>query len=296
MTSDATTAGPHDEALSRARALVLDAFARARQAGKANWTVMTTAVLKNRLLDLTDRDFSESQFGARDMVAFVRAMPDLLDLTPTEDGPAIVELRDPALVDGLPPLPTGSGEQAQGVRGRERLRPDLWRAAMDWGGERSYVLDGGRVRVKAEGDERLPVFEPVTEADFLAWKEAFVQRELETADPSSAELLQTWRSMAGPSRILGKKLQDRWMSHLRHQVAARVDSWFSQHGEASPDDLFVGPLTGPSGVRESGTFDEPAGEDRRLKEFVLRCVHAMTAAELRALSIPAAAASRVWHS
>ena len=41
-------------AKSQGEALIRDAFDRARQAGKLEWHRMTTAVLKNRILQSTD--------------------------------------------------------------------------------------------------------------------------------------------------------------------------------------------------------------------------------------------------
>ncbi len=46
------------------RALILAAFKQARAKGKPDWEVMTTAVLKNRILQLTGLSFNPNDYGA----------------------------------------------------------------------------------------------------------------------------------------------------------------------------------------------------------------------------------------
>lgn len=62
--TDVDPPGQAPGSLDDARELVLRAFAWARASGRENWRVMTVALLKNRLLDLTEKKFDESRWGA----------------------------------------------------------------------------------------------------------------------------------------------------------------------------------------------------------------------------------------
>lgn len=285
------------DAAGRARALVLDAFAVARRTGKAGWDTMTTAVLKNRLLDLTNRMFSEGDYGARDMAAFAKSMPDLIELIPGVGiGPALVRLVDPDSVDrAAPPPPTAGSEGRPRSAARVRVRRDLWRAALDWNAVGQLVLDAGSIRPRAEGDDpALPVFTPVPESLFESWKQEFVDASLPAAQGAEAGALLAWARQPAPARTLGRSLQDRWMDALRTHVLDYLRGWFLQQGVVPPADLAY------DEPEASGIQTEPddrrqglAAPTRRLKDFVLRCVHEMTEDELSALPIPAGVAARI---
>ena len=62
------------------RELVLQAFADAKAKGKPNWQTMDLSVLKNRILQRTDRRFRENDYGAQTMADLVAQLPDLLAL------------------------------------------------------------------------------------------------------------------------------------------------------------------------------------------------------------------------
>ena len=73
MTEDTT---PRKRDLEEARQLVVRAFAMAKASGREDWRQMTGAVLKNRLLDITDRAFDESDWGAASMRGLVEQLDD----------------------------------------------------------------------------------------------------------------------------------------------------------------------------------------------------------------------------
>ncbi len=293
---------PAPDAPDRARALVLDAFAVARRSGKAGWDTMTTAVLKNRLLDLTGRTFAEGDYGARDMAAFAKDMPDLVELVPPAgSGPPLVRLVEQESVDRAVPVPPERAEGPPRAGGRVRVRPDLWRAALDWHAAGRLVLDDGRVRPRAEGDDPgLPSFEPVAETDFEQWKRDFVDAVLPDVQGPQAEALLAWAARPAPANTLGRALQDRWMDTLRANVLEHLRGWFDGQGLQAPADLVY---EEPAAARPEADAGGGGGDDarpanvaapsRRLKDFVLRCVHEMTEDELRALPIPAGVASRI---
>jgi hypothetical protein len=292
---------PTSDAPDRARALVLDAFAAARRSGKASWDTMTTAVLKNRLLDLTGRTFAEADYGARDMAAFAKGMPDLVELVPPAgSGPPLVRLVERESVDRAVPVPPGRAEGSPRPGGRVRVRPDLWRAALDWHAAGRLVLDDGRVRPRADGDDpALPSFEPVAETVFEHWKRDFVDAVLPDVQGPQADALLAWAGRPAPANTLGRALQDRWMDTLRAKVLEHLRGWFDGQGLQAPADLVYDE---PAAARPAADATGGPGDDagpgtvapsRRLKDFVLRCVHEMTEDELRALPIPAGVASRV---
>ena len=78
-----------------ARELVERAFDAARDKGKPEWHRMHLAVLKNRLLLLSDREFDETQHGASNFRQFVADLNDLLRLD-LDTTPPMVELREPS--------------------------------------------------------------------------------------------------------------------------------------------------------------------------------------------------------
>ena len=57
--------------MQEAQQLIVSAYERARSSGKLDWNKMTMAVLKNRLLDLTQGAFDETTYGATSFTDFV---------------------------------------------------------------------------------------------------------------------------------------------------------------------------------------------------------------------------------
>lgn len=110
-------------------ALIIRAFERARASGKPEWFRMTTAVMKNRLLELTGNEFSEQAYGVSNIREFLALAPDTVRLT-YSGGQLFVEL-----LEGSRPA-AGPPEDRQ-----SRIRPDLWLAVMDYSSGRRYVWD-----------------------------------------------------------------------------------------------------------------------------------------------------------
>ena len=113
--------------------LIQQAFERAKVSGKPDWHRMTTAVLKNRLLDLTGNTFNEAKYCADTFTAFVLRYSDIVHLDRSKF-PPIVQLRD-AELDTLAP---GYVETASN---RVRVRSDLWQAVLDYSSGTRYVWD-----------------------------------------------------------------------------------------------------------------------------------------------------------
>ena len=64
------------------RELVIQAFSDAKTRGKPDWRTMALSVLKNRLLQHTNRGFREADYGVTTLRQLVELLPDLLVLEP----------------------------------------------------------------------------------------------------------------------------------------------------------------------------------------------------------------------
>ena len=60
------------------RGLIAQAFADAKAKGKSRWQTMDLSVLKNRILQRTDRQFHEADYGAQSMLELVQRFPEFL--------------------------------------------------------------------------------------------------------------------------------------------------------------------------------------------------------------------------
>ena len=66
---------PISDTDSRARHLIMQAFEVARRSGRPDWHTMTVAVLKNRLLNLTNRSFRRKIMGLRRLLSSFDVIP-----------------------------------------------------------------------------------------------------------------------------------------------------------------------------------------------------------------------------
>lgn len=277
--------------------LLHEAFDRARRNGKAEWRTMTTAVLKNRLLQITGGSFSIESFGVDTVADFVALFPDLLRIDENPGrGPSFVTLI--GVVSNGPSTGASLDEEssqssAKPVR-RSQIRADLWRAAMDWDPSHEYVIDPvtGRARERTSADSGdVKVVQAVSKETYLGWRTSFIEQALEEAnDPHDKDSLNRWREEAGPSRNLPSHLQDRWMSTLRTNVATHIREWFESVGFAVPDNVTSEAVGSPRPNVSAGT--EMAVATQKLREVVRSCVDAMSYEELQAMQFPASVVAR----
>ncbi len=84
------------------RELIRAAFAKAQESGRPDWQRMTVAVLKNRILDLTEGTFRESDYdyGASTFQEFARNHGDILAFDDTRTPPVAI-LKGPSPESGL---------------------------------------------------------------------------------------------------------------------------------------------------------------------------------------------------
>lgn len=261
-----------------AKRLIRQAFEQARASGKPDWYRMTTAVLKNRLLDLTDRTFDESDYGAETFTAFLHQVVDLV----TVDGsrvPPIVELKEPethALERG------DEGPSAS----RRRIRSDLWRAALDYSSGTEYVWDtaDGRARPRQIGDE-CPLISTVMPTTHQRWRREFAEtvRTSATTVLEHQEQVEIWVTDQLPISKLPQPLIPRWNVFLVDKVHRHLLGWFGKSELDPPGDL-ISEVADPTARRTS--------ENEALRRLVMRVVGEMTDRELEQLDLPARAVLR----
>jgi len=234
--------------------LINTAFRVARDRGKPDWPRMTIAVLKNRLLQLSRNSFNERSYGATSMRELLLRFPTLVTL---RDGQVeLVSAANEAAAESSPsPV-------------RRRVRPDLWRAIVDYSSGQRYTWDAeqGLARPAQEADE---IFLPtISQTEMQAWRGEF------TALHGSTPALLRWRDDGLGSDALPGALKGEWNGFVKTRVAERLEAWFRDRGEAPPKVLEAPPATAP-----------PVSRVERLRRLVLDCVAVMTEDELTELRL-----------
>jgi hypothetical protein len=269
---------PLSDVDSRARDLIIKAFEAARRGGRPDWQTMTVAVLKNRLLNVSDRSFREKDYGARTVGEFVRRYPDLLLLDDSSQ-PAKVRLRTTNIRSSTP----GAVEQS-------RIRPDLWSAIVDYQSGFTYVWDGLIAQPMdasaARGAKEARVLPTLDRDELDAWRSEFLSnaQDLIGADHDATEQARRWARDRLGTRYLPASLRTPWNHELKRRVVDRLTSWFAREGLSAPADLLRARPVGRT---------QYVGADT-LRQLVLRCVHVMTEDELRQLSLPPSAVLRAY--
>lgn len=274
------------DVLERGRSLVLAAFDEARASGRVTWQQMTTAVLKNRLLNSTQRAFSEKNFGVSSMVEFARLFPDDLDVD-TRTVPPMVTLKRPER------LSTGAMDDVE-TAVIQKIRPDLWRAIVDYRSDSTYVWDDvlRRARV-ADRDDPNPVMPTVSEADVAAWRADFADSiNRESISRPMQDRLDEWLRNQYGSGFLPTRLRGQWNGYFRQRVLDRLDSFFANQNIATPEDLVVEQAGRVPRRHDSQGHREIERVDS-LRAIVQECVAVMSEEELTALRISPAVLLRV---
>lgn len=258
--------------------LIIRAFEQARDAGKPDWSQMTTAVLKNRLLVLTNREFRESDYGADTFAEFVARFGDVVALDETTR-PPIVRLTETAR-EGVPAA--GAGSQSA----RLWIRNDLWQAVVDRFGGKTYIWDAETLKARpGEATESNPVMPTIDEDVDREWRHGF--RDSLAADSDEFEITRAWADGLSPSYHLPRHIAPRWHGFLTRQVRQRLLEWFEREGVAPPSDFAVAAARRP----------RPDSEDAEaLRQLALRTVGVMTEEELSQLNLPLSAVLRAMRS
>ena len=227
---------------------------------------MSVAVLKNRLLDLTERNFRETDYGASTFLEFVRSHGDILEVDTTTT-PTVAALKGVA-TEASP----GSGV------GSPRIRADLWRAVLDFSSGNKYVWDPVQ-EVATSGDVSGPEIPTITTDTFNEWKRAFASK---VDDATADDRLSEWTERRYPANFLPSQLRQRWLGYLKTEVRNHLVAWFDQQGLRPPSDLLETPNPGDIGTRSEN-----------LRKRLIDCLRAMTPEELERVQIPASVLLRL---
>ena len=258
------------------KGLVLEAFRIAAHQGKSEWHRMRGTVLKNRMLDLTERTFNEADYGADRFGPLVEELDELL-VVDRSAKPFLVELREPYR------SAITASESIGESSGRNRIRVDLWHAIVDYSDAEGWVWDQSLAKAipvdeaRAASDAyRLPTLDRPA---LQAWRAEFVERHLAELDDRTAVELKDWASKGLGTAALPKPLRGLWNIWIRDRVHDRLLQFFNSNGLRPPRDLIV-----------RGRQKKPTDE---LRSFVLRCIALMNDQDLKELPIPAEIAMRV---
>ncbi len=219
----------------RALELVRVAFLQARHKRGLNATTMTLGVLKNRLLQITDRRFDPNDFDAKDMKSFVKMLaPDVTfnDVPPHGDVELIVRKPqdiNPSSSQRRQIEQTSKTHAATFPQEGGRIRNDLWLSVMDFASGQIYVWDekSGSSRPARSG-EQLPRMPTLTPIELSEWRLTFLndhRSELVGADLAN---VQRWQEQALPTNYLPRSLQHPWNRELAIRVRQRLHDFFSR--------------------------------------------------------------------
>jgi hypothetical protein len=264
---------PGEHPLDTLRALVESAFEAAKESGRADWQVMTTAVLKNRILQATAREFDERDYGAASFAEAIRMIPDLIELDETTRPPR-AQLLALSAPNGTK---THEGE-GQPAIAAGRVRTDLWDAVLDYTSSDAFVWDGSRaVRVEADEVGDRPRLPTISSEDMAAWRQAFASQHADRQ-------LDDWAERGRGTLALPADLRKPWNQLVKSKALNTLSTWFAGQGLELPADTLA-----PSASKRISPDHVEAEELRR---FLLRCVAVMKPSELKAIQIPASVAFR----
>lgn len=248
------------------RSLVLQAFAKAAEQDRPEWFRMHGTVLKNRLLDLTNRTFSEADYGADRFGDLVRTLPDVLDVD-EEAKPFVAELREPHRSEVLGSIASGTGEW---------IRSDLWNAMLDYSSPGQWLWSPTAESTFKSGvgdrpDDCIPL--PTLDPELLGqWRTEFANALQQRLDDDERRRVEEWSSLGLRATALPRRVVHEWNELVRQRVRERLVEFFDLQGLEQPRDLDV---------------SRPARQSRnQLRAFVQQCIGLMSDAELREISIP----------
>ena len=251
--------------MEEGKQLIVQAFRQAKDSGKSDWYRMSTAVLKNRLLGLTDRKFTEADYGASSFTDFVSRFSDMLRID-RDRFPMVIELNpeERTSVD-----PSGMSDPSRNIR----IKEDLWRAIFDRSSGNTYywLADIGVVGTSPT-DGNCPIL-PIIDANTdKQWRKSFVASLSFTPDEAME-----WADSLLPLSQLPPNLRYQWNRALTEKVRQLLLSWFNGQGLEPPSDLIT--EVGPRQNRQATDLEA-------LRRLIQRVVQEMTEEELSKLSLP----------
>jgi hypothetical protein len=255
--------------------LIERAFGIARQSGRPDWWAMRSPVLKNRLLLLTKNTFKEADFGAVSFRDFLSKAADVVRVDETALPPFVI-LRSAA--------PEDAERQPVSLARGEQVRPDLWRAVLDYSSGHGYVWDTSQqVARPARSDDGGPLLPTISAADLDGWRTEFAGLH-NPLDAEGAKRVEEWCKNRLPTGALPSPMRPVWNKYLKHKIEDRLQRWFASNSLRPPTITQERP--------EAGYPDEV----ERLRAFVIGCVKAMSKQELLDLRISPIAAMRTLQT
>ena len=250
------------------RNLIRLAFEKAKESGRPNWYRMDVGVLKNRIPNLTNRGFRESDYGVPTFLEFVRNHRDVLELDETRWPPAVT----------LKGVHQASGSASESAP--TRVRSDLWQAVMDFSRDARYVWDNDERVAKLAGDAAAdgPAMPTITTEEFTRWKNTFADG---VEDAEQDARFKDWVAHLRPASFLAAHLRQRWNDHLKKEVEIRLIAWFQRQNLPLPADLLE---------TLHGVVRTP---DEELRRRLIACLRSMTMDELERVQIPSSALLRL---
>lgn len=305
MTDDSEPTVPTGDSqhadLDEFRALVRAAFEQALNSGKSNWEEMTSAVLKNRLLNLTQGQFTQGRYGSPTFIHLVRKVPDILDIV-NDSPPFTLRIKVPitdqggatGATDGLP-QPVSEDTfitLTESDWRRARIREDLWDAIIDYGSGNTYVLDSstGRARPKTSSDLDLPEAPTVSREQVISWRHEFIESLGSPIKDRFADELEAWAEGRGRQSDLPRTARGHWAEFVKRRVANLLLDWFKSLGKSPPADIVQ--ISEGRGTSAPEAVSEIV-QTRQLREYVIRAVRTMTYEELAQIPLPASILLRV---
>lgn len=254
------------------RELILRSFEAARVGGKEDWQVMSTAVLKNRFSQLLNAKFDQRQYGYAKVVDLVKDFPDLLALDESKNPPVALLLSQPA--------PVAVDESMQ-------VRPDLWKAVIDYNRREPYVLVNGQAVPKSlapEEDQQSTPLPTINPRVLDEWRADFADagREILHGRPEELRRLTDWVESHQGTLALPGVLRGRWNLYLKNAVLERLRAWFTQQNVETPDDLVI-----PLARSRRPEIARQHTEESLLRAALIDSISQLSFEELRQVSLPA---------
>lgn len=157
------------------------------------------------------------------------------------------------------------------------VRPDLWKATLDYSSGTSWSWDRDSRSVTEGGELRLPT---VTKQVMDGWRAEFATEHAHESQPEGP--LAEWRERGLGAGALPPSLRGTWYAFLRSKVETRLSVWFDAQAIDPPEDLLV---EKPPRQRQPGEGD--------LRAYLFRAVRQMMSEELRMVQLPAVAVARL---
>jgi len=280
--------------------LLRDAIKNLEERGRST----ESAGVKPEMQRLTGGEFNEKNLGFSSFGAFVAAAEnaDLVVRIETVPGhPMIKSTRATGT-----PSPTAARVTNEALPSGPRLRPDLWRAFVDWRPEITRVYDKKKgkalmfpaapgtnstkeedeIRLEADREkDRFVPIAPIPMETQYRWIKEFIETH---GDNPLAVALRSTMEQARPIKAFSHviradpNLAQAWRSSRLARVAAVVTEWIGSQG--LPIQPWEQPATTP--LRREQARGIAAASNESLRALIHAAVDRMPAAELLRLSIP----------